>query len=184
MEILFEKDVCKYLNLPSIPKKAWDGKEPFEKGVAIIDLGFDNKGYAVARFNPEKEQKPNIVKVFTGEPFYNIEKIFIVPEYMETDVKDADLDDESKKKAEELAKQAEEIENKDNIESVESEAPENPYYFDNITNDEEAIAFIAAYNQKNGIKGAVPKKHETILMRLSVIYADTAKASGINEAEQ
>ena len=181
-KILFEKEICDYLKLPSIPKKEWDKESPFAKGVAIVTLGFGDKGYAVARYDIEKEQKPNIIKVFTSEPFYDVEKVFIVPDYMETEVKDADLDDESKKKAEELAKQAEEIENDDNAEVVET--PENEYYFDNITNDEEAIAFITAYNQKNGIKGAVPKKHDTIVMRLSVIYADMQKASGSGEIEQ
>ena len=78
--------------------------------------------------------------------------------------------------------EAEEIENEDAQEDVNE--PENPYYFDNITNDEEAIAFIESYNKKNGIKGQTPKKHETIIMRLSVIYADLKKASGIDDARQ
>lgn len=182
-KILFESEVCKYLNLPNIPKKEWDKKTPFNKGVAIVDLAFGNKAYAVARFDVEKEKTPTIVKVFASEPFYGIDKIFIVPDYMETDMNDADLDDESKKKAEELAKQADELEN-EGLEVVEHNDNENPYLFDNITNDEEAIAFITAYNQKNGIKGAVPRKHDTILMRLSVIYADLKKASGIDDGDK
>ena len=94
---------------------------------------------------------------------------------METSVETADLDEESKKKAEELAKQAEEIEN-DGTQQM--KLPKNPYLFDNITNDEEAIAFIEAYNKKNGIKGQVPKKHETILNRLLVIYSEQKQAAG------
>ena len=75
-----------------------------------------------------------------------------------------------------MAKQAEEIEN-DGTQQM--ELPKNPYLFDNITNDEEAIAFIEAYNKKNGIiKGQVPKKHETILNRLLVIYSEQRQASG------
>ena len=70
---------------------------------------------------------------------------------------------------------AEEIEN-DGTQQM--ELPENPYLFDNITNDEEAIAFIEAYNKKNGIKGQVPKKHETILNRLLVIYSEQKQAAG------
>ena len=177
--ILFEKEICKFLNIPSIPKKAWDKESPFDKGVAVVTLGFGNKGYAVARFNKEKEQKPNITKVFASEPFFDIEEIFVVPDYMETNIDNADLDDESKKKAKDLAKQAEEIENDGSTDVIET--PENEYYFDNITNDEEAIAFITAYNQKNGIRGSVPKKHDTIIMRLSVIHSDMAKASGSSE---
>lgn len=180
--IKFEKEICEFLKLPSIPKKAWDKETPFDKGVAVVKLAFDEKAYAVARYDINKDKEPNIIKVFASEPFFGIEEIFVVPAYMETDVKDADLDDESKKKAEELAKQAEEIENEGDKDVI--DAPENEYYFDNITNDEEAIAFITAYNQKNGIKGAVPKKHDTIVMRLAVIFADMQKASGSKEIEE
>lgn len=178
--IKFEKEVCDYLKLPKLPVKEWDGKTAFDKGVAVVKLAFDEKAYAVAKFNPDVDTKPNVVKVFASETFYDIEKVFIVPDYMETSVENADLDDESKKKAEELARQAAEIENEGTAPKV--ELPENEYSFDNIHNDEEAIAFITAYNQKNGIKGAVPKKHETLVMRLSVIFAETQKASGINDA--
>ena len=178
--ILFENEICKELGLPAIPKKEWDGKTPFDKGVGIVKTTFDEKAYVVVRFDVEKEQKPNVVKVFSSTPFVEIETIFVVPSYMETDVKEADLDDESKKKAEELAKQAEEIENEDNDDKI-IEQEENPYLFDHIHNDEEAVAFIESYNKKNKIGGRVPKTHDTILMRLSVIYADLKKASGFEE---
>ena len=36
--IEFEKEVIKYLNIPSIPKKEWDGKSSFSKGVALLEL--------------------------------------------------------------------------------------------------------------------------------------------------
>lgn len=180
MNIKFEKEVCAYLNLPKLPVKEWDGESAFDKGVAIIKLAFNETAYAVARFNPEKEKAPSITKVFGQEPFYGIEKVFIVPDYMETNVEDADLDEESKKKAAELANEAAEIENDGTKAHI--DLPDNPYYFDNITNDEEAIAFIAAYNQKNGIRGQVPKKHETILNRLLVIYMEQRKAAGVDDA--
>ena len=180
MNIKFEKEVCAYLNLPKLPVKEWDGESAFDKGVAIIKLAFNETAYAVARFNPEKEKEPSITKVFGQEPFYGIEKVFIVPDYMETNVEDADLDEESKKKAAELANEAAEIENDGTKAHI--DLPDNPYYFDNITNDEEAIAFIAAYNQKNGIRGQVPKKHETILNRLLVIYMEQRKAAGVDDA--
>ena len=175
MDIRFEKEICAFLNLPSIPLKEWDGETAFDKGVAIVKQAGDGRSYAVVRFNPIKDTKPNVIKVFDSEPFFGIESIFVVPNYMETNVETADLDDESKKKAEELVKQAEEIENEGVQQFV---LPENPYLFDNITNDEEAIAFISAYNKKNGIKGQVPKKHETILNRLLVIYSEQKQAAG------
>lgn len=175
MDVKFEKEICSFLKMPSIPLKEWDGETAFDKGVAIVKLAYGGLAYAVARFDPIKDTKPNIIKVFDGEPFFDIEKILVVPDYMEMDVETADLDDESKKKAEELALQAEEIEN-DGTQKI--ELPENPYLFDNITNDEEAIAFIEAYNKKNGIKGQLPKKHDTILNRLLVIYTDQKQAAG------
>lgn len=176
MEIRFEKEVCTFLNLPSIPLKEWDEKNAFDKGVAVVKRSFDAHAYAVARFDPIRDSKPNIVKVFDSEPFFDIEKVFIVPDYMETNLSNADLDEESKKRAEELAEQAKEIENDGTSKMV---LPEKPYLFDNITNDEEAIAFIEAYNKKNGIRGQVPKKHETILNRLLVIYSEQNRAAGI-----
>lgn len=175
MTVKFEKEVCAFLNLPSIPVKEWDGKTAFDKGVAIVKQAFDNRAYAVARFDAIKDTKPTVVKVFDSEPFFDIEKVFVVPDYMETSMETADLDDVSKKKAEDLARQAAEIENDG---APKMELPDNPYLFDNITNDEEAIAFIAAYNKKNGIKGQVPKKHETILNRLLVIYSEQKEAAG------
>ena len=178
--ILFENEVCKELKLPSIPKREWDGETPFDKGVGIVKMAFDEKAYAIVRFDVEKEQKPNVVKVFSTAPFYEIEKVFVVPSYMETDVEDADLDEESKKKAEELANQATEIENEDNDNKI-VDNQKNPYFFDHIHNDDEAIAFIESYNKENKIGGRVPKAHETILMRLSVIYADLKKASGFED---
>lgn len=178
--ILFENEICKELGLPAIPKKEWDGESPFDKGVGIVKTTFGDKAYAVVRFDVEKEQEPNVVKVFSSAPFVGIEKVFIVPSYMETEVKDADLDEESKKKAEELANQAEEMENEDDGDKI-TEPQENPYFFDHIHNDEEAIAFIESYNKENKIGGRVPKSHDTILMRLSVIYADLKKASGFEE---
>jgi len=179
--ISFEKEVCEYLNLPKLPIKEWDGESGFEKGVAVLEKKFGDKAYAVSSFNPQNENKPRIVKVFDCEQFINIEKIFVVPEYMETDVQDADLDEESKKKAEELAKEAEEVEN-DGTPQI--KLPDNPYFFDFIHNDDEAIAYIDAYNKKNKIQGGkLPKKHESILNRLLVIYTEMQKVSGIDKVD-
>lgn len=172
--ILFEKEICGALRLPSIPKKKWDKKSSFTKCVAVVKTISGLDVYAVASFDAEKDSEPRIVKVFSQEPFNEIGDIFIVPQYMDVeDIKDADLDDESKKRAEELAKEAKEIED----EGVEEEVkePENEYWFDHIHSDDEAASYIAAYNKTNKIKGRVPKTHEGLVMRLSVIYAETNK---------
>ena len=171
--ISFEKEVCSYLNIPSLPKKEWDGKSSFKNDVATIKLGGSRLAYAVASYDEAKDDAPRVVKSFMTEPFYGIDKIFVVPSYMDTDVDNMDLDEQSKKAAEDLKKEADELENQGADETM--EVPENEYCFDHIHNDEEAIAFIEAYNRENNIKGAIPKKHESIIARLTVIYAESLK---------
>ena len=171
--ISFEKEVCSYLNIPSLPKKEWDGKSSFKNAVATIKLGGSRLAYAVASYDEAKDDAPRVVKSFMTEPFYGIDKIFVVPSYMDTDVDNMDLDEQSKKAAEDLKKEADELENQGADETM--EVPENEYCFDHIHNDEEAIAFIEAYNRENNIKGAIPKKHESIIARLTVIYAESLK---------
>lgn len=177
--IEFEKEVIKYLNIPSIPKKEWDGKSSFQKGVGLLSLRDEREAYAVASFDADVDKKPNIVKVFGIEPFVDIKKVFIVPTYMTTEdeIKDMDLDEQSKKKAAEILKEASEIENEGVVGDEELEKPKNEYYFDHITNDEEAKAFIRSYNSRNHIKGKIPSTHDGIVMRLAVIFSDTRKAS-------
>ena len=171
--ISFEKEVCSYLNIPSLPKKEWDGKSSFKNAVSTIKLGGSRLAYAVASYDEAKDDAPRVVKSFMTEPFYGIDKIFVVPSYMDTDVDNMDLDEQSKKAAEDLKKEADELENQGADENM--EVPENEYCFDHIHNDEEAIAFIEAYNRENNIKGAIPKKHESIIARLTVIYAESLK---------
>ena len=171
--ISFEKEVCSYLNIPSLPKKEWDGKSSFKNAVATIKLGGSRLAYAVASYDEAKDDAPRVVKSFMTEPFYGIDKIFVVPSYMDTDVDNMDLDEQSKKAAEDLKKEADELEKQGAEETI--EVPENEYCFDHIHNDEEAIAFIEAYNRENNIKGAIPKKHESIIARLTVIYAESLK---------
>ena len=171
--ISFEKEVCSYLNIPSLPKKEWDGKSSFKNAVATIKLGGSRLAYAVASYDEAKDDAPRVVKSFMTEPFYGIDKIFVVPSYMDTDVDNMDLDEQSKKAAEDLKKEADELEKQGAYENM--EVPENEYCFDHIHNDEEAIAFIEAYNRENNIKGAIPKKHESIIARLTVIYAESLK---------
>ena len=178
--VYFEKEVIKFLGLPSIPKKEHDGKTPFDKGVAILKQVDGSEAYASCSFNPERgDKEPRITKVFGSIPFNGIKSVFVVPNYMakEEDVDNMDLDAESKKKAKEILKEAEELENDGTEEDNELKSPKNEYYFDHITNDEEAKAFIRSYNSCNHIKGKIPSTHDGIVMRLAVIFSDTKKAS-------
>lgn len=169
-----EDEVCKYLNIPSIPVKAWDGKKSFKSGVAIVKHNDEDYSYAVATFDSEKDNKPRITKVFDIIPFRDLEKIFVVPNYMDVDgIEKWDLDESSKKAAQNVVQEAKELEKTEQPQVV---APTNEYCFDFIHNDEEAQAYIRAYNKQRGINGRVPSTHDNIVARITTIwYAENNK---------
>lgn len=179
--VFFEREICEYYALPSIPLKEWDGQSSFTKGVAIIKLAQNNFAYAACKYDVDNDNAPRVVKVFNQEPFYGIEKILIVPSYMETKVEDMDLDEESKQAAERLAQEAEELtsvesqEEKEAVKAVEN-LPE--WVFDEIKNAEQARAWLKRYNNKHGIRGGIPKNEETIKLRLMNIYYTMMKKEG------
>ena len=168
----FEKEVCEYLHIPSIPKKKFDGTTSFEKGVAIIKLIDGLEAYAIATFNKEKDEQPRILKVFSITTFDTRKEIFIVPNYMDTNIKDADLDEEAKKKAQEIVEEAQEIENENTQDELDIDLT-NEWVFDEIHNADEARAWLSAYNERNGIKGRLPQKEETLKLRLLAIKTET-----------
>lgn len=178
--IKYEKEIIEWLNLPSIPKKKWDGKTGFRDGVAVIKHNMGEESYAVATFDSESDKEPRIKKVFGLEPYFEIGDIFVVPAYMNEDVESFDLDEESKKAAQRLIEEAHELE-MEGVEEKKVELPKNEYFFDNIHNDEEAIAFIKSWNKSNRIKGRIPTDHETILMKLSVMWADAQRSNKRNK---
>lgn len=168
----FEQEILAYLSLPSIPKKEWDKESAFDKGVAVVELQTGREGYAVATFSPEKgDTKPRVTKVFGNEPFGDIIRVYVVPDYMETDMKNADLDEVSKKKAEEIINEGNEIAN-DETENTTLPNTENEWVFDEIHNIEEAQAWLESYYARNKISGRIPSKEETIKLRLLAIKAD------------
>ena len=172
MIIEFEKEVMSYLNIPSIPKKEWNGTDSFKDGVAVLNMPMNRQVYAVCTFDSDVDKEPCIKKVFSLEPFVGIEKVFVVPLYMDNDTKDLDLDSESKKKAEQLAAEVSELENEGTVdESIENANKLPEWIFDEIHNRDEAIAWLKQYNRQNGIKkGKVPSNEETIKMCLYNIY--------------
>ena len=171
----YENEVCEFLRIPSIPKKAWNGKDAFKRGVAVLCPVHGDDCYGVVTFDPSVDEKPRVIKVFGVESFTDIKDVKIVPSYMESPkAEETDLDDESKKRLAELEKEAAAVEN-EGVNEEKVDMPENEYFFDNIHNDEEGRAFIEAWNKSNHIKGSAPKKHETIVMRLGVIWAEQNK---------
>lgn len=170
--IQFEKEVIDYLKIPSIPKRDWDGLSSFQDGVAVVNISLGRQAYAVCTFNKDEDKEPRIKKVFGIEPFTGIEKVFVVPSYMDNNTTDVDLDAESKKRAEQLAAEAQELENNGVVDEAVQEADKLPeWIFDEIHNMSEAQAWLKQYNVRNGIrKGKIPTNEETIKMRLYNIY--------------
>ena len=168
----FEKEVVTYLNIPSIPKKEWNQTDSFQCGVAVINLSLGRQAYAVCSFDKETDKEPRITKVFGVEPFGSIDKVFVVPAYMDNNTTDADLDAESKKRAEQLAEEAKELENQGTVEEAIEDANKLPeWIFPEIQNIEQAQAYLREYNRINRIKkGKIPTNEETIKMRLYNIY--------------
>lgn len=170
--IEFEKEVIAYLNLPSIPRKEWNQIDSFQSGVAVVNMSLGRQAYAVCTFNKDEDKEPRIKKVFGIEPFTGIEKVFVVPSYMDNDTTEVDLDAESKKRAEQLAAEAQELENNGVVDEAVKEADKLPeWIFDEIHNMSEAQAWLKQYNIRNSIrKGKIPTSEETIKMRLYNIY--------------
>ena len=173
MNVLYEKEVCESIMIPNIPKKEWNGKDSFKYGVAIISTIVGN-AYALATYDKDVDEKPRIIKVFDSTPFTEILAIYVVPTYMDNDVKDWDVDEQSKKAAEQIIEEAKEME-VESTDSLEMKVPENEYFFDNITNDEEAMAFIKSYNRQHKINGRIPATHESLVLRLGVIWGEQNK---------
>lgn len=170
MNILFEQEVCEYLDIPSIPKTKWDGKTTFKSGVAVLSLAFGNqRAYATCAFNAERDKKPRVTHVFSAHTFKRIDEIYVVPAYMDVDIESFDISEESKKAATQVLEEAKELE-QTHIEDV-SVGASGKYYFQEITSLEEAQAFIHAYDKEHGNKEAkMLTSEDEILTRLAVIW--------------
>ena len=170
-KIQFEKEVCDYLSLPSIPTKKWDGKSAFKYGVAKCSLYDGTVAYAVCSY--DGEGMPEIKKTFATAIILSVDDVFVVPTYMDTAVDEMDLDDASREAAERLAEEAKELTEKPQEKSFADELPE--WVFPEIHNKEEAMAWLKQYNVSNKIKGRVPENEETLKLRLLNIYSQTIK---------
>ena len=169
--ILYTEEICKYLTLPSIPKKEWDGKKSFKHGVAVTRLCLGGLAYAACSYDEERDKEPRIVKTFAEEPFFGVQSIFVVPDYMDTDVTNMDLDEDSKEAALRMVQEGDEIIQEDTSDDDMSEMERLPeWVFPEITNKEEAKAWLQQYNSSNRIKGRIPNNDETLKLRLMNIY--------------
>lgn len=177
MEIQYKHEVLKFLNIPDVPKKKWNGKDSFKDGVAVLSLRYGQKAYAICTFDNSKDDAPRVKKVFSVEAFSSIDDIYVVPSYMDNDMSDSDLDAESKKKAEQIVSEAKVLEDEGVSNASLDEAKALPeWIFENIHNKEEAIAYLREWNRINKIKkGKIPTDEESIKIRLYAIFRDGKK---------
>jgi hypothetical protein len=90
------------------------------------------------------------------------------------DVKDMDLDEQSKKKAEQMLKEAHELEIEGTKEENQMEnLPE--WIFPEIENKEQAVAWLRNFQSRNKQKGRIPTTDENIKLRLFSIYSELQK---------
>ena len=163
--MLYEEEILKYLNIPSIPKVKWDGKV-FKNAVGVIDVKGGRQAYAVFGFS-ESANTAYVKKVFGEEPILGIGDIFPVPDYMDIDgIEKWDLNEESKSAATALVEEAIELEN----EKQEEQEITNEWYFDEIHNIEEARAWVANYRKKKRMRGKPIKDEESLKNFLYVLY--------------
>lgn len=180
MEIQCKDKVLAYYGLPAIPaeKHKWDGKTSFTQGVGIIRLSSERLAYAPCTYDSEHDVRPRVIKAFLQEPFTLTDEIYVVPTFMNTNVDDMDLDEASKRAAERLAQEGDEIiaAHEDNAIREEIKAlPE--WVFDNIHNIDEARAFVQSWHSTNKIKGKIPQNEETLKLRLLAIRSEIDKKS-------
>lgn len=180
-DMMYERDVLAYLNLPSLPRKEWDGESSFARGVCKLLMRSGRYAYGVCTFDVDAgDVYPRIVKVFGLEPFVDVEEIYVVPEYMatESDVDDMDLDAESKEAVSAVLADAEELSSVGDEDAI-LDADDNEWVFDEIHDAEEARAWLKSWNESHKVKGALPKKDETLKLRLLAIRAEMDKEKGI-----
>lgn len=173
--VKYENEVLNYLNLPKVPKKEWNGKDEFKRGVAVIELKNGDEAYAVAG---SKSLSPNdvivrVIKTFSRELFHKVNKVYVVPDYMDEDVENFDLDEQSKEKARAIIEEAHEQEMID-VEVKETPV-ENEWVFDEIHNRDEAEAYVRAYRKKHRVKGKCPTDAEALKAYLYVIASKIKK---------
>ena len=170
--IFHQDDVCRFLAIPAVPKKRWDGEKSFKDGVAVTDLVDGTQAYAVATYDSEQDNEPRIRKVFAQVPFRAVSDIYVVPNYMDKEIDTMDLDEDSKRAAKEILDQATALETKD-TEDKETETENTPeWVFDEIHNIDEAKAWIKSYRKRNKIRGSIPKTEENIKAYLLVVKAN------------
>lgn len=164
------KQILLTLQIPSIPKKEWDGKSEFNKGVCLVKRWSGMENYAICRFNKELESSPRVVKDFSQETFVEILACYPIPDYAENDVDNMMFDSEESKEAMKELLEEKEEEVMKGVDKEEEVLPE--WIFPFIKTQSEAIAYLKSKKVRNAHS---LKDADAIKAKLYVIYTDNQK---------
>lgn len=162
-----EKQVIDFIKCP-IPKKQWDKKSSFTTGVALVKRITGEVDYAVCSFNSEIDENIKIIKDFGLVPFVEIVNVFPIPEYMEDNISDMDLDEGSKEAMEQLLQEKQDVVDKD---VKKEKVVTYEWGYDFIQNKQEAIAFL----KTKQIKGRIPVNEDVLKAKLREMYHSQQK---------
>lgn len=161
------KQVLLTLQIPSLPKRVWDGESEFNKGVCLVRRMSGIENYAICRFNKEYEAKPRVIKDFSQETFVEVLSCYPIPDYAETDIDNMQFDsDDSKEAMQELLEEKEE-EIMKGVNKEEEVLPE--WIFPFINSQSEAIAYLKSKKVRNAHS---LKDADAIKSKLYVMYMD------------
>lgn len=165
----FEKEVCKFLNIPSLPKNEWDKKSSFDNGVAIVKRLHGGEELAVCRFNSEADTDVRIIKDFGFEPFTEIISVYPIPSYMEDNITKMTFNDSTSEEAMKAL-----LLEKNELTSGKTEDKKEEEYefgFPFIKDKKEAIAYLKSKNPKAKISPNI----DVIKNKLKVMYHNEQK---------
>lgn len=159
----FYDETIDLLRIPSIPKKEWDGKTPFDRGMAQITTMLGSKEYAVCSFDPKKGDTLRVVKRFGGLQFTAVDKVWPVPDYMDDDIGKMEFDnEESMTSMSVILQEKEQMVNAD----ADDEDEGGEWGYPIIHTMKQAVAYLRAKRPKDGI----PSDPEVLKAKLKAMY--------------
>lgn len=159
-----EKEVCRYLNIPSIPNKEknkWNGKSSFKRGVALVKRMTSEEDYVCCTYNSETDEDVRVIKDFGRGIFTEIIEVYPIPAYMDDNIGEMDLDEDSKEAVQELIQEKKEMIG----EGLKEEESLPEWGYDFIHDKQEAIAFLRTKQKK----GKISDNEEVLKMKLKVM---------------
>lgn len=159
--------VLQTLQIPSLPKKVWNGEAEFNKGVCLVRRISGMENYAICRFNKELDEQPCVVKDFSQETFMEILTCYPIPDYAENDIENMQFDNEESKEAMQELLEEKEEEVMKGVNKAEEKLPE--WIFPFIKSQAEAVAYLKSKKVRNAHS---LKDAEAIKAKLYVIYMD------------